>query len=113
MLDEYSDLIAPTMERLRHKKQLIKDLNEVLKDLSIYEKLYKNRYKKFLKSILNDGIKGFKCIDKKNPIFIEMPKLEPIANGQVKHVYSDNTNSNSDDEIMVNLPPTIDIKRLK
>ena len=45
MFDNYEDYVAPTMERLRHKKQLINDLNELLKNLSMYEKLYKRKYK--------------------------------------------------------------------
>lgn len=105
MFDNYEDYVAPTMERLRHKKQLINDLNELLKNLSMYEKLYKRKYKKFLNSVLSDGIKGFRQINKKNPIFIEMPKLKavPNTNGQVRKQYSDEEISR-DDEIEVNLP---------
>lgn len=105
MLNEYENVVAPTMERLRHKMQLVKDLNEILCDLSRYEKLYKKKYNKFLKSILKDGLDGFKAINSKNKVFIEMPKLEKVANGQVKKVYDKAlVNQPEDNEILVNLP---------
>lgn len=98
--DEYDN--TPTMERLRHKKRLIKDINEELELLSKDKMLYGRHYKWFLRSVLNDGKLGFKNINKKNPVFIEMATLKSVGNGLTKKVSS--FKEDSDDEILVNLP---------
>ena len=98
--------------RLKYKIALFDAVESEFRRTSENQKTYPRGYLKTkVKSLIKDIKSGLKIINKKNPLYLEMPKLEPVANGQVKQVYSDNTNSNSDDEIVVNLPPTIDIKR--
>lgn len=109
--EEYDDV--PCMQRLRHKKRLIYDLNCILTNLASKETLYKRYYKKFLKSILKDGLEGFKKINKKNPVFIEMPSLKPTKiDGYVKEVY-DNAETTDDENILINIPdnPLIEDKQ--
>lgn len=96
---------TPTMERIRHKKKLLQDTNGIFSDLSKYKTVYpKGYYNRILREIKKDVYKGFKVINKKNPVFIEMPKLESVGNGMVKEKYD---GKNDEEEITVNLPITI------
>lgn len=97
------DSMTPTMERLRHKKKLISDTTDIFKVLAQNQnnKIYpKGLYKTLAKSVKKDIRKGLKIINKNNPVYIEMPKLEKVGNGQVKQI----ANNNDDENIKVNLP---------
>ena len=103
---------TPTMERLRHKSKLIKDTNEIFSDLSKLQLIYpKGYYKKVMKEIKKDVYKGFKVINEKNPVFIEMPKLNSVGNGMISKTVSDNISE--DENIEVNLPITENLKLIK
>lgn len=98
---------TPTMERIRHKRKLISDTNGIFAELSKMQNIYpKGYYKKMQNEIKKDVMKGIKVINKKNPVFIEMPTLEKIGNGQVKEKYS-NREPPDDENITVNLPTVI------
>lgn len=98
---------TPTMERIRHKRKLILDTNSIFIELSKNQNIYpKGYYKKLQNEIKKDVMKGIKVINKKNPVFIEMPTLEQVGNGQIRERYS-NADPPDDENITVNLPTVI------
>lgn len=108
MLDnDYQQEMTPVMVRQRHKTQLISTTNHELELLSRDKLLYGRKYKKAVKDILKDYFLGVKKINQKNPVFIEMPQLKAVANGQIKKEYDKQLNTDVEDEILVNMPETI------
>lgn len=100
--------------RLKYKIALFDAVESEFRRTSENQKTYPRGYLKTkIRSLIKDIKSGLKIINKKNPLYLEMPKLEPVANGQVKQVYSSDHNTSGDDEILVNLPATRDLKRLK
>ena len=94
--------MAPMMIRQRHKTQLILTTNFQLEALSKDKVLYGRKFKKARRDLLKDYFLGVKKINKKNPVFIEMPKLQEVANGQVKKVYDDTLeNKPETEEILI------------
>lgn len=90
--------------RLRYKIALFDAVEKEFRRTAENQKTYPKGYLKTkTKSIMKDVKSGLKTINKKNPLYLEMPKLEPVANGQVRKHYSDEEIS-GDDEIEVNLP---------
>lgn len=87
--DDYKENMAPTMIRQRHKMQLIETTNAMLDAFSKYRSLWGKKYKKAVNDVFKDYFKGVKVINKKNPIFLEMPKLVAVGKdtGQIKKVY--------------------------
>lgn len=107
--DAFSLDNTPTMERIRHKRKLIMDTNDIFVQLSKVQTIYpKGYYKRLQKEIKKDVFKGLKVINVKNPVFIEMPTLKKVGNGQIKAVKKDvkKDDLSEDDNIMVNLPVT-------
>lgn len=103
---------VPLMERLKHKAKLIKGLDEIWLSLSANRKAYPKGFEKTsVKSLMRDFKKGLKVIDKKNPVFIEMPSLKKAGpDGYVKKEYSLPDKNTGDEVIEVRLPPNSDIK---
>lgn len=96
---------TPTMERIRHKRKLIMDTNDIFAQLSKVQTIYpKGYYRRLQREIKRDVFKGLKVINRKNPVFIEMPRLKQVGNGQIKAVKKDDLSE--DDNIIVNLPAT-------
>lgn len=100
--NDYKQEMAPMMIRQRHKTQLILTTNFQLEALSKDKVLYGRKFKKARRDLLKDYFLGVKKINKKNPVFIEMPKLQEVANGQVKKVYDDTLeNKPETEEILI------------
>lgn len=99
--------------RLKYKIALFDAVEKEFRRTAENQKTYPKGYLRTkTKSIMKDLKSGLKIINKKNPLYVEMPKLEPVANGQVKQVY-EKTDNTGDDEIFVNLPAGSEIKRIK
>lgn len=102
-LDRMSEQVSQTMTRLSHKIQLLYDTTDMWKTIAQNRACYpKKYYRAYVKSILKDTKKGLREIDKKNGVYVEMPKLESVGNGQVKKVYADNLTR--DDEVEITSP---------
>lgn len=100
--------------RLRYKIALFDAVEKEFRRTAENQKTYPKGYLKTkTKSIMKDVKSGLKIINKKNPLYLEMPKLEPVANGQVKQVFSDDINNNKDDEILVNLPANANSRQIE
>ena len=115
MFDELSEIDnVPLMERLKHKAKLIKSMDELWLSISANKRAYPKGFERTsVKSLMKDFKKGLKVIDKKNPVFIEMPTLKKAGtNGYVTKDY-ELPNGNPDEVIEVRLPPTSDIKYLE
>lgn len=86
---------AETMERLKQKGKLITDTSKIFEDLSKKIQVYKVlgfRGKRFLKksvsSVYKDFRKGLFKINKKIPVFVEMPTLKSVGeSGVVSKTY--------------------------
>lgn len=105
--EDYKEQMAPVMVRQRHKSQLISSTNKELDMFSRYKALWGKKYNRAIKDVLKDYFKGVRVINKKNPIFAEMPKLVPVGNGLVKQVY-DNQSVDEVTDVDVNLPLNAD-----
>ena len=106
MFEELNELDnVPLMERLKHKAKLIKSLDELWLSISANKRAYPKGFEKVsVKSLMKDFKKGLRVIDKKNPVFIEMPSLQKAGiDGYVKKVYDTKT-SLTDENIEVRLP---------
>ena len=111
---DYEQEMTPVMIRQKHKTQLIMTTNYQLEQLSRDKLLYGRKYKKATNDILRDYFLGVKKINKKNPVFIEMPQLKAVANGQIKKEYEKSYEKEEyDDEILVNMPDTVLIEDKK
>ena len=87
--NDYVQAMVPIMIRQKHKTQLLLTTNFQLENLSKDTELYGRKYKKVQKDILKDYFAGVKMINKKNPVFIEMPSLvEEKQEKSVKKVYN-------------------------
>lgn len=105
--DRAEEQVSRTMERLSHKIQLLYDTTEMWKIISQNRACYPNSYyRAYLKSILKDTKKGLKEINKKNGVYVEMPTLKSVGNGQVQKVHDTEEVNMGDEEIEVNLPST-------
>ena len=107
MFEELSELDnVPLMERLKHKAKLIKSLDDLWLSISANKRAYPKGFEKVsVRSLMKDFKKGLKVIDKKNPVFIEMPSLKKVGtDGYVKKVYELQNDSSADDNIEVRLP---------
>ncbi len=86
---EEKDLFDGTssMERLKQKAKLIADCTRIFAGISKNDRVLSRRFKrKASRTLENDFMKGLKQIDKKIPVYIEMPKLESCGNGMFKEV---------------------------
>ena len=106
--DDYRDNLAPVMTRQRYKMQLLKTTNAELEELAKSKVLWGKDYKKSHKDFMKDYRKGIKVINKKNPVYIEMPTLKEVGKGkgQYKTVADKKANANikqsiNEDEIHV------------
>lgn len=107
MFEELSEIDnVPLMERLKHKAKLIKGLDELWLSISANKRAYPKGFEKYaVKSLMKDFKKGIKVIDKKNPVYIEMPTLKKVnTDGYVKRVYDLPSENSADDDIEVRLP---------
>jgi len=107
MFEELSDLDnVPLMERLKHKAKLIRSLDDLWLSISANKRAYPKGFEKTsVKSLMKDFKKGLKVIDKKNPVFIEMPTLKKAGtDGYVKKVYELQNDNSADENIEIRLP---------
>lgn len=79
--DDYSGDMTPIMTRQRYKMQLLKTTNAELEELARSKVLWGKNYKKWHKDLIKDYGKGVKVINKKNPVYIEMPTLKQVGKG--------------------------------
>lgn len=85
---DYAQAMVPIMIRQKHKTQLLLTTNFQLENLSKDMELYGRKCKKIQKDLLKDYFAGVKMINKKNPVFIEMPSLvEDKKEKPIKKVY--------------------------
>lgn len=92
-----------SMKRLKNKGRLIDDCSLLFSGLS--EKrdvLPKSFRRKCEKTILRDFRKGLQIINKKIPVYIEMPQLRSVGNGMYREIDS-KTKEPVSDEITVSL----------
>jgi len=91
--------------RIDEKKALIDDCCGMFRDISRYSRYIPNRlFKAITRSITKDFVKGLKIIDRKNPIFIEMPQLQAEGNG----MYSENVqNIHTENKEIIVTTPTV------
>ena len=104
---EEKDLFEGTvsMERLKHKAKLIADCTRIFSGIAKNERVCSKRFRrKANRAIENDFVKGLKQIDKRIPVYIEMPKLESCGNGMFREV-DPNTNAPVNNEIHITPPP--------
>ena len=74
--------------RLKSKIALYRAVEGIWRDNSSDRKTYPRGYeRKKTRDIMRDVKKGIKIINKKVPLYIEMPTLKEVGNGQVKRVY--------------------------
>jgi hypothetical protein len=105
--DRMEEQISQTMERLKHKIQLLYDTTDMWKTIAQNRACYpKAYYKAYVKSILKDTKQGLKEINKKNKVYLEMPTLKSVGNGQIQKVHDTEEVNMGDEEIEVNLPST-------
>lgn len=94
---------TPSMERIKHFTKLVKDADKLWESMSMKKKVYPFFYVGFLKKKLKSYVKkGVKVLEKKIPIYVELPKYKKVGNGQVKKVHENNLSK--DDEIQVTSP---------
>lgn len=78
-----------SMKRLINKGRLIDDCSFLFSSLAekreVLPKIFR---KKCEKTILRDFRKGISIINKKIPVYIELPKLESCGNGMYKEIDS-------------------------
>lgn len=94
------------MIRLDEKLELLRQALEIQKELNKYANISSSKklIKLFQKSVNSDVNKGLKVINKKNPIYIEMPKLIEEGSG----MYSEQSEiSNCEDKIINVTTPAI------
>lgn len=84
--DDYRIDMAPVMMRQRYKLQLLLTTNKMLEELSRSKVVWTGKDKKARKDFLKDYFKGVRVINKKNPVYIEMPTLKEVGNGRYKQV---------------------------
>ena len=96
--DSFYDGIL-SMQRLRLKIGLIRDCHVAFCDLAEKKNVSPRSFRrKAERSIKRDFSKGLKQIDKKVPVFFELPKYESVGNGMWKEV-DPKTNEPIDNEI--------------
>ena len=79
-----------SMKRLSNKGRLIDDCSLLFSGLSENREVLPKRFrKKCEKTILRDFIAGLKIINKKIPVYIEMPELKSVGNGMYREVDSE------------------------
>ena len=89
-------------ERLKRKIVLYHSVEAVWKETSADKKTYPRGYeRKKTRDIMKDVKKGIKIINKKIPLYIELPTLKEVGNGQVKKVYDENYKDKPDTEEIV------------
>jgi len=114
MFEEFDDTDNVQLAtRLKHELKLFRSIEKEWKETSASKKAYPKGYEKFKVRVLMRNVKkGIKMIEKKNPLYLEMPTLRSVGNGQIKKVYSEGVKSaSSDDEIEVTLP-AVDVRLL-
>lgn len=97
MNDEFGEFNVDCMKRLEQKGELIADITNVFQGISQNLQVYsKCGYYGFLfrrkavKSVFKDFKKGLRVIEKKIPVYVELPKLEEKSNGgYVEHRAND------------------------
>lgn len=94
---------CPTLSiRLKREFELFHAIENEFKKTSENKKTYARGYERFkTRKIMKNLKQGIKIIEKKNPLYIEMPKLESVGNGAVKKTYDDSLVNRPDDEIEV------------
>lgn len=98
--DSFYDGIL-SMQRLRLKIGLIHDCHVGFCDLAEKKGVSPKAFRRLAeRSIKSDFRKGIRQINKKVPVFIELPKYEPIGNGQWREVDA-KTNQPIDNEVKV------------
>ena len=90
-----------SMKRLKNKGRLIDDCSLLFCGLAEErEVLPKSFRRKCEKTILQDFKKGLRIINKKIPVYIEMPQLKSVGNGMYREVDS-KTKEPLNDEVTV------------
>ena len=78
-----------SMKRLSNKGRLIDDCSLLFSGLSEMREVLPKRFrKKCEKTILRDFNAGLKIINKKIPVYIEMPELKSVGDGMYREVDS-------------------------
>lgn len=101
--EEYDE--TPSMERIKHFSKLIKDADKIWDSMSRNRKIYPLLYFSFLRRKLKKYVKkGVKVLEKKIPIYVEMPKYKKVGNGQVKKEYDKRYPQPKEETVEVGLP---------
>ncbi len=102
-MEEEQYFNAETMERLNQKGKLITDTSKVFEELAKRKEVYKTlgwRGKRFMsgavKTVHKDFKLGLKKINKKIPVYVELPKLKSVGDsGVVSKTYDGETTPSS------------------
>ena len=90
-----------SMERLQNKGKLLEDCSYLFSQLSRFNATYpRGFYKKACKTIQRDFNKGIKIINKRIPVYVELPALKEYDNGMYQQV-NPKTKEPIDDEVHV------------
>lgn len=103
---EEKNLLEDTklMLRLQAKSKLIKDCETIFEFLSMKEKCLSKKFNKLSrKSIYKDFKNGLKKINKRMPVYVELPKIKSEGNG----MYSMEEHSRKNKEIIVSDYPAV------
>ena len=83
--DLFEDMAS--MQRLKYDAKLIADCTRVFSGIAKNERVLSRRFKKKACRLIEQNfIRGLKQIEKKIPVFIELPKFETCGNGIYKEV---------------------------
>lgn len=103
MSDIYEeDIVGMVSERMKHEEALFLVAERQFESTSAKKKTFPRGYERLkTRSILRNVRKGLKIIRAKNPLYIEMPTLKKVGNGQVKKVYDNRFKDKPDNDEIV------------
>ena len=103
MRDDYEDLdVGMVAERLKHEMALFHVAEKAFAETSEKRKTYPRKFEGLkTRTVMKEVRHGLKIIKKKNPLYIEMPTLKEVGNGQVKKIYDEKYKDKPDiDEVV-------------
>ena len=90
-----------SMKRLQVKAKLIEDCSVIFSGLSKRAEVLPKKFKKVAeRNILRDYCKGLRIINKKCPVYVELPKIESCGNGMYREI-DEKTKEPINDEVHV------------
>lgn len=114
--ERYDDI--ESMLKLKYERRLMTDISGVFEEFAKKDAVYKvgKKYgKKFKNRSLRRAyrlyLRGTKELDRKIPVFIELPKLEEQTNGQYREVKENKKDDIEQTIVVSDLPEQIEAQR--